>query len=341
LKKYYQKFNMPKVSVCIPNYNYGAFIEDAIKSVLNQTFKDFELIIVDDCSTDNSVEIIKSFTDQRIKFIKNEKNIGRIKNINKVLSLAAGEFITLLPSDTFLTPNSIEERVKILEKDKEIGLVFSAVNIIDQNKKIIEVYRYSVRNLIQTGREAFETLIMGNYIITSSVMVRKTCYERLGFFDEEIAPRARDWEMWLRIALNNYKIAFIAKPLVFERIHDKNITNYFEKENLIGMGDCEIIKGIFYKLPKTKYYKELENKAIKSLSKRMIAKSAFNLIKGDAKLARKNLLFALTINNNLFFSPIFLSLFLLTLTGKLAKIFAFLPKSFLRKLKRIVFHTPS
>jgi glycosyltransferase involved in cell wall biosynthesis len=327
---------MPKVSVCIPNYNYGIFIEDAIKSVLDQTFKDFELIIIDDCSTDNSVEIIKRFTDPRIKFIQNKRNIGRIKNINKILSMARADFITLLPADSYLTNDSLEKRVEILEKDKEIGLVFSAVYTIDENKKIIEVYRNFSYDWIREGKEIFEELILNNYIITSSVMVRKECYKKLGFFDEGIAPRARDWEMWLRIALNNYKIAFISTPIIFERLHQKNITHYFEKENLIGMGDYEIIKGIFYRLPKNDYYKKLENKAVRFLSKRMLVKAAFNLLKGNSKLARKNILFALTINNNLFFNPLTIFLFGLSLTGKLFSIFYhFINKSFLRKLRKI------
>src|SRR6476660_8884800 len=106
-----------KVSVCIPVYNGDRFIEAAIESVLDQTFKDFEIIIVDNQSTDNTVSLIKKYTDPRIKFFQNDSNIGLIPNWNMAMSKASGEYIKILPADDLIYPQCLEWQVAILNND--------------------------------------------------------------------------------------------------------------------------------------------------------------------------------------------------------------------------------
>ena len=107
---------MSKVSICIPSYNCGAFVGKTIQSVLGQTYQDFEIIIVDDCSTDNSEEVVRSFKDPRIRFFKNEKNLGMVPNTNKALKLARGELIGILHPDDYYDPKMIETALRCLIK---------------------------------------------------------------------------------------------------------------------------------------------------------------------------------------------------------------------------------
>ena len=98
----------PSFSICIPNYNYGKYIGQTIESVLTQTYQNFEIIVVDNASTDNSIEIIESFKDPRIKLYKNNYNIGFAPNLQKATSLATKEFINLLSSDDQMKPKALE-----------------------------------------------------------------------------------------------------------------------------------------------------------------------------------------------------------------------------------------
>src|SRR5688572_8967364 len=108
-----------KLSVCIPVYNCGPYIKEAIDSVLNQDFKDFELIIVDNRSTDNTVSIVKDYKDSRIKLIENDTNIGLLGNWNKAVSLATGQYIKLLPADDFIYPGCLKRQCEVLDKDSD------------------------------------------------------------------------------------------------------------------------------------------------------------------------------------------------------------------------------
>lgn len=107
-----------KVSVVTASYNYQDYIKEAIQSVLNQTYKDLELIIVDDCSTDNSVQVINSYKDDRIKLFVNEKNLGLQKTVKRGIENASGEWIVFLESDDILKPDNIEKRSELLKNIK-------------------------------------------------------------------------------------------------------------------------------------------------------------------------------------------------------------------------------
>ena len=108
--------NFMKISVVTASYNYQDYIKEAIQSVLNQTYHDWELIIVDDCSTDNSVEVIKSYKDDRIKLFVNEKNLGLKETVKRGIEKASGEWIVFLESDDILTSDNIEKKLEIVKK---------------------------------------------------------------------------------------------------------------------------------------------------------------------------------------------------------------------------------
>ena len=316
-----------KVSVCIPNYNYGRFIRDAIQSVLDQTYKDFELIIVDNCSTDNSEEVIKSFSDPRIRFYKNEKNIGFVKNLNKCLSLASGEYISILHSDDMYLPNMLEKEAKILDSNPNVGFVYSSVKIINKDGIVTEDYRPFDKHYIINGEEEFKRLVLGNYIRTPTVMVRQKCYTVLGGYNEE-NPFPSDWEMWLRIALN-YDVAFISEPLAYYRIHDESNTNRVIQMNLVGMEEYKMLKNVFLNIPPGKnHLSSLEHEAIKQAAKRILITSWENLSNGQGRLARRNLALAIAIDDSYLKDVKTYVILLATLFGKHGVFFKKLLKIF-------------
>lgn len=125
-----------KVSVVTASYNYQDYIKEAIQSVLNQTYKDWELIIVDDCSTDNSVQVINSYKDDRIKLFVNEKNLGLQKTVKRGIENASGEWIVFLESDDILKPDNIEKKVRIAQKYKDVNLIFNDCEFFGDEEKV-------------------------------------------------------------------------------------------------------------------------------------------------------------------------------------------------------------
>ena len=132
-------YRLMKVSVVTASYNYQDYIKEAIQSVLNQTYKDLELIIVDDCSTDNSVQVINSYKDDRIKLFVNEKNLGLQKTVKRGIENASGEWIVFLESDDILKPDNIEKKVRIAQKYKDVNLIFNDCEFFGDEEKVSDL----------------------------------------------------------------------------------------------------------------------------------------------------------------------------------------------------------
>lgn len=211
---------MPKVSVCIPSYNYSAFIGKTIQSVLDQTYQDFEIVVVDDCSTDNSEEVVRSFKDSRIKFFRNKKNLGMVPNTNKALKLAKGELIGVLNSDDYYDPKMIETALEMFDKNSEIGFTYSSYVVVDEHGETITKIKSCDCDKVFKSREGFKKLALKNLAPPSGVMVRRKCYEDVGPFDEEF-PYPHDWDMWLRLSLK-YDFACLSDYLLYYRMHSRN-----------------------------------------------------------------------------------------------------------------------
>lgn len=314
----------------MPNYNNDQFIGDAIKSILSQDYENFELIIVDDGSKDNSGKVIESFADHRVKLYRNPQNIGRVKNINRCLSLATGEYVTILASDSMMAPHSISKRVEVLENNNDVGLVFSSILFINENGAVTDNFLPFGHPWVLPGEEVFKSLIMGNYIFPIAAMVRNSCYNTLGTFREDIGMGGRDWHMWLRIALH-YKIAFINEPLALNREHRGNSGYHNILNNMVGMNDYAIVKTIFREMPDEKrHLLFLENQALKAIAHRMLKSAGRNLANGNVSLARKNLGLALAVDDRVLKNWRLHFLLFATLTGKTMSYF----KPTIKKVKR-------
>jgi len=146
----------PFVSICIPCYNAAPYIGDALKSVLAQTYTNLEIIICDDCSTDNTVEVVRSFIDSRISLHLNTKNTGSSRNYNKVLSFVNGKYVKLLCADDMLMPDCIEKQVRIFEtnEDKNIAFVTAEKRVIKENGKFLFVKKFPGKGGFYDGKKA-------------------------------------------------------------------------------------------------------------------------------------------------------------------------------------------
>jgi glycosyltransferase involved in cell wall biosynthesis len=221
---------MPQVSVCIPTYNGAKYLGEAITSILQQTLTDFELIIVDDGSTDATEAIVKSFTDSRLRYFKNPVRLGLVGNWNRCVELATEPYFCLFHQDDIMLPTNLAEKVDVLAQNSAVGLVYSDVMIIDAAGQVTAkgwFYKTeSETDFIKKGLNFFETLILGdNLICCPAVVARRECYQRLGGFDPQL-PFTADWEMWLRIALF-YDVAYLVSPLLQYRWHSGSETFNF------------------------------------------------------------------------------------------------------------------
>lgn len=238
--------NNPKISVLIPAYNHGKYIRDTIQSVLNQTFPDFELLITDDCSTDDTARIIRSFSDKRITGIFFDENKGTVRSLNYLLSIAKGEYIAVLGSDDVWEPDKLEKQINVLESDKNIAACFTWATIIDQDYNIVNdeskflINIFNVRNYDKAHifREFF---IKGNCFCHSSVMIRKEIHDKIGKYNPAYR-QLHDFDLWVRL-LMGHEVSIIETPLVKYRFVENsgNVSQGTEQNNLRLYNEAENI----------------------------------------------------------------------------------------------------
>ncbi|MEN6553319.1 MAG: glycosyltransferase [Methanobacterium sp.] len=200
----------PKVSVIIPTYNRAHLIPRAIKSVLNQTYHDIEIIIVDDSSTDNTEEIIKSFKDVNLKYIRHDINKGASAARNTGIKASKGEYIAFQDSDDEWFPDKLEQQMEVFaDVYPEVGVVYSGFYRIEADKKI---YLPSDR-LPQKEGNIHNELLKGNFVGTPTVLMKKECFKNKRYFDENL-PALEDWELWIELS-KYYTFKYINKPLLY------------------------------------------------------------------------------------------------------------------------------
>lgn len=212
---------MPKVSVIIPTHNRADLLPVAVKSVLNQTFQDFEIIIVDDASTDNMADVVSAFKDERIKLFRRDVSGGDAVARNLGIANSNGEYIALLDDDDEWFPEKLQLQIGVfMNSPPEIGAVYTGcMNIDIESQKILGV-RYA-----EGGGNIFSEILGGNWINTSSVVLKRACFEKVGLFDESI-PWCSDQDMWIRVS-KEYQWECIRDPLVKYGEHLNKLTNNF------------------------------------------------------------------------------------------------------------------
>jgi len=222
--------NNPKVSIIIPNYNHARFLAKRIQSVLNQVYQDFEIIYLDDASTDNSNEVFSQVgDDKRIRAYFNETNSGSpFRQWNKGVDLARGEYIWIAESDDFADKRFLEELVPQLDMYPDVGLAFCKSGKVDEQDNIVACWEAWVANgnserwtqdfVVNGKEECRRHLTTGTTIPNASaVLLRRNVYEKAGCADETMKI-AGDWLMWVKMLMIS-ELAFVAKPLSYFRTH--------------------------------------------------------------------------------------------------------------------------
>lgn len=212
----------PTISVIMPVLNGERYIAEAIESICRQTCCDYELIVVDDGSTDRTREIVRGFSDRlTLKYLRHETNQGIARSINDGIGQASGAFITFLDHDDLWFPNFLGTQLAYLTAHPDVGMVHSDIQTIDAKGDVLEHSAAQCRGRSQPSGFVFRDLFMHSMICGNSVMIRKECFDRLGSFDESL--RWADYHMWLRIA-RHYRIDYVGKVLTAYRQHATQCT---------------------------------------------------------------------------------------------------------------------
>lgn len=280
----------------MPTYNSASFLAETIESILSQTFDNFELIVVDDCSTDKSIELINTIKDSRIRYIQLKQNHGgpsKPRNIG--ISHASGQYIAMFDSDDIMLPNKLERTVGILDRFPEISVAFSDCfrfsddgtvfpgTLLKMYSGLKDLLKEAVEDnvFILSSTDAYHNLFQENYIPTSSVMVRKEVFECVGDFDEELI-NGDDRDMWFRLS-SIYSFGFINSPLHKYRVRKISVSNrgIITQQNRIRVMEKQLASGLPSSLEK--------------LAKKLISKNYFSIGyaykgQGDMHRARENYL---------------------------------------------------
>jgi len=215
----------PEISVVIPTYNESRYLKEAISSILNQTYKKIEVIVVDDGSTDDTREIVKSFDDPRIIYIfqknrgpSNARNVG-IKRVNR-------KYIAFLDSDDLWLKEKLEKQVDFMEKNSEIGLLGTGCYEVNDKVKILGKKIFPVKNKILQ-----KDLIKYNPFIQSSIMIKREVFDKISLWYDERFRESEDYELWLRVA-DNYKIANLREALTIKRYRKEELSPAKDKKQL-------------------------------------------------------------------------------------------------------------
>ena len=206
--------HQPIITVLIPTYNCEQYIQEAVQSILDQTYTNFECIIIDDCSTDGTVDIIKTFNDPRINLIIKPKNSGYTNSLNYGLTIAKGKYIARMDGDDISLPNRFEKQIEVLEQDKDIIVCGSIFRIIDSETIITAPEKHEDIKL---------ALLKDSCIGHPTAMIRKSVLDKHQiFYDTNFEP-AEDYDLWVKLSKLG-KLHNLQEVLFLYRVHDNQVS---------------------------------------------------------------------------------------------------------------------
>jgi len=210
---------MPTVSIIIPTYNREHLLGRAIQSVLDQTYQNFELIIVDDGSTDDTEKLVKSFNSEKIRYIRHGENKGPSAARNTGIQSAKGDYIAFQDSDDEWMPEKLEKQIRAFETaSPAVGIVYTGRYRIINNKKEY----LPLAGVTPKDGDVFSSLLKVCFVCTPVALVKRDCFERAGMFDERFPP-FEDWELFLRMS-RYYQFKYINEPLVIKYCQPDSIS---------------------------------------------------------------------------------------------------------------------
>ena len=217
----------PRISVLLPVHNGVPFFAEAVRSILDQSFGDFELLIVDDASTDESPEIAASFGDPRVVLLRNERQLGITGALNRGIAAARGRLVARMDADDVAHPERFARQQEYLTRQPGPGVVGSNVVLIDRDGVETGTQRYPA-----SGRDIRRTILVHNPFAHGAVMLSRSLLERHGGYDPAYLHN-EDYDLWLRLAAAGAAMANLQEYLLRRRIHEQAITVARERE-LVG-----------------------------------------------------------------------------------------------------------
>jgi glycosyltransferase involved in cell wall biosynthesis len=235
-RKFSMLKNNPAISVIIPTYNHAQYIIETVKSVLNQTYRDFEIIIIDDGSKDNTRDILNSYIDENLVHYIYQESQGVSAARNTGIKVARGKYSAFMDADDIMLPESLAKRIKFMEKHQDIDFVFTDFFLEDTKSNCNPYPFLKKREMLLSLSPALEkqdgttysfhpsyykmSIKKDIFPITITIMVRKKCFEDVGYFDVNLRM-SQDEDMWLRI-MRKYKVGFIDEPLsIYKRYRSR------------------------------------------------------------------------------------------------------------------------
>ena len=208
--------SIPTVSVGIPTCNRAKTLKKAIRSVLDQSFRDFELSVLDNSSTDDTPEVVKSFDDARIRYVRNEENLGMMLNFNQCLKSFRGRYCAFLGSDDYWLPGFLESMVEVLDKNPSVGIAFTNHYFLRNDK--LEPRKRLVRP--GTHKECAAMVLTVNPICLAAALIKKDVFNEIGEFRPHVFNG--DFDLYLRVARAGYGMYYVDQLLSVYRLHEEN-----------------------------------------------------------------------------------------------------------------------
>lgn len=269
---------MALVSVIIPAYNSERTIAATVESVLRQTLTDFEIIVVDDGSTDRTLQQLEVITDSRLTVFSQE-NSGVSASRNRGIAKASGQYIAFLDADDLWLPEKLADQVQALAADPAAAVAYSWVDYVDESDQFLRSGMHS-----KISGDVYERIVLGSFLESgSNPLIRKTAIEQTGGFDETLLT-AEDWEMWVRLAAH-YRFAVVPQVQVLYRVSSRSKSFKLENHRLAGLA---VIDKVFAQTPDS--FQSLKHKALANFYKYL----TFKVLSVPEKelLGRKEALFA-------------------------------------------------
>ena len=277
----------PRISVCIPTFNRGHFLPAALESVFGQTRRDWEIVVCDDGSSDDSASVVQSFRGEaRLRYIRHERNLGVSAARNSCLRAARGDYIAWLDSDDVYLPEMLEVQAGVLDQRPEVGLVHGAFDVIDSAGNRLPAWRWPFEeDTVEPGVQAFAELSLENYIAAPTVVVRRACHERAGPYPEgRRTASSTDWEMWLRVALTG-DVAYSARVVANYRQHASSISAQTAESGERLRCDSAAIRRVFSGCARVPGESGLKRRAEAALAARAVLAATAASNRGEVRRA--------------------------------------------------------
>lgn len=225
---------MTKVSILIPTFNRANYLKMAVDSAIAQTCPDTEILVLDDCSTDETVNLSHAYSNAaNVKFIRNENNIGFINNWNKAVALSSGEYVKIIGDDDILSADCVAEQTRILDEHPDVGVVCCDYYVIDESGRVKNNNQYKLfsRNTKENGREFIKNYLLGKRIVgwPTAILFRRGDIDKAGEFDPK-AGCAADIDMWCRI-LRDKDFYYLDKMLAYDRQFPGNLSKKLDADD--------------------------------------------------------------------------------------------------------------